>query len=681
LRLLDRAIHFNPNSPFVHCHRGYALQDLGRRQEAIVSLERALRIKPDFVDAHIALGTIHAELGEVAAACAAFDRAVAIDPGAVEALLNKGLLLEDQRQLDDAITVFDKALLVAPGNPAFTTRKASCFRRQGRYEEALQLSDAALIMHDSFAPLVFERALILAETSKAAEAIVAFERAAEMQHEVALCHYNIGNCLVDLGFLGDAEAAYRQAAVLHPAHIWTHVNLGRVLQELSRPAEALVEFERAILLQSDHEEALIGRATALVTLGRTAEAMAALDRAVAVHPGSANAYRCFGNSMHVLGHHQESHFWHEKALSVDPRDVGAIVGLGDALAALGRHRAALTRYAEATAIQPDCADAHYGAAGCHLVLGDLANGWRLFEWRWKIRLAASARPPFRGPPWLGESDVCGTTILLWADMGHGDTLQFVRYAPLLVARGARVVLAVQSALVPLLKRIAGVSEVIPVGAELPPYDLHCPINSLPLAFGTTLEGIPAAVPYVSAVPACVEMWRDRLAALPGRKVGLVWAGNPVHPLDRLRSLPPTRLVPLGSVPNVTFVSLQKGTGAQQARNVPTEVRLHDWSNELSDFSDTAALIDALDLVIGVDTAVVHLAGALGKPVWMLNRYNTCWRWLTDRDDSPWYPSMRLFRQPAPHDWPSVVARVCAALQERDSVAATGPATLATRKWP
>jgi hypothetical protein len=274
---------------------------------------------------------------------------------------------------------------------------------------------------------------------------------------------------------------------------------------------------------------------------------------------------------------------------------------------------------------------------------------------------------FARPPWLGAEELTGKTVLLHAEQGFGDTLQFCRYAALVAARGARVVLRVTRPLAGLLATLDGGTEVISDGDSVPAFDLHCPLMSLPLAFGTTLETIPPPARLLPPADHVAE-WRRRLAALAGPRVGLCWAGDPrrndptARATDRRRSITLAHYGPLGGIAGPSFVSLQKGEAAAQTAAPPGGLLVHDWTDELDDFADTAALIEALDLVITVDTAVAHLAGTLGKPVWILSRCDGCWRWLTDRDDSPWYPSARLFRQPAPGDWDAVISRVVAALR-------------------
>jgi len=300
-----------------------------------------------------------------------------------------------------------------------------------------------------------------------------------------------------------------------------------------------------------------------------------------------------------------------------------------------------------------------------LITGRFEEGWEEHEWRWRMRQSSMVERTFPVPLWGGEP-IAGRTILLHAEQGLGDTLQFCRYAPL-IEPGARVIVEVQAPLARLVSRMPGIAQVVVRGQALPPFDLHCPLLSLPRAFGTTLATVPGK-PYLAADPADSASWRERLAALPGLKVGLVWAGEPrenwpkLAAIDARRSMALKTLAQLGDAAGVSFISLQKGKPAAQATDPPAGMSLVDHTAELKDFADTAALIENLDLVICVDTSVAHLAGGMGKPVWLLNRFDTCWRWLLDRDDSPWYPTLRQFRQPSPGDWLAVVARVRDALQ-------------------
>jgi hypothetical protein len=393
--------------------------------------------------------------------------------------------------------------------------------------------------------------------------------------------------------------------------------------------------------------------------------------ALRVQPDLAEAHNNLGITLRHFGRFDEAVASCRAALARRPQSPEAHNNLAMALRDLGRLAEAEACCRQALALRPDYAGAHANLSAIMLLAGRLREGWAEYEWRWKVGKELVPRP-FAQPRWTGGA-LGDRVLLVHAEQGFGDTLQFCRYVPL-IASGARVVLEVQQPLLRLLSGLGGVEKVVAHGEPLPPFDLHCPMLSLPHAFATTLDDVPSRVPYLSADPAQAAIWRQRLAHLPGLRVGVAWTGNPrpFHPaanaIDRRRSIPFERFMRLLDLPGINFVSLQKGEPADRAARLPPGIALHDWMHELDDFADTAALVEALDLVVTVDTSIVHLAGALAKPVWLLNRFDTCWRWLLDRTDSAWYPTIRQFRQPRPGDWDTVLAAVRAALAQRASQA-------------
>jgi tetratricopeptide (TPR) repeat protein len=419
----------------------------------------------------------------------------------------------------------------------------------------------------------------------------------------------------------------------HQPAAWT--KLGITQLKLGRIQEALMSFERVIELEPHSGEAHLERAITLARLGRHREALVTFDEIVRLFPNNAGIADLRGWSLQWCG------------------DYGQ----------------ALSEFDRSIALAPDFPAARISKATLLLLLGDLPGGFALFEWRWRLL----ERPPWmlsagRECNWLGETSIVGKILLIYQEQGAGDVIQFCRYATIAANAGARVVIMVRPELVGLLKTLDGVSLVISDGESPPAFDLGCPVMSLPVAFGTALETVPNSIPYLRADPSRVAAWRSRLSVLDGLRVGLVWAGSwmagnvELMAVDRRRSLPLTSLAPLASVAGCSFISLQLGPPAEQAKSPPAGMILHDFSTDIVDYMDTAALIENLDLVIGVDTSVSHLAGALGKPIWLLNRFDTCWRWLLERNDSPWYPTMRIFRQPEPGDWVSVVRSVAEALR-------------------
>jgi predicted O-linked N-acetylglucosamine transferase (SPINDLY family)/ADP-heptose:LPS heptosyltransferase len=462
---------------------------------------------------------------------------------------------------------------------------------------------------------------------------------------------------------GDHAAAadlFARLIELSPDDAEAHYNLATAFLALSRHAEAIGHFQRAIALAPDHAKAFSNLSSALRGAGRFAEAEEAARKAVALAPDLITACNNFATALAERGRFDEAIKGFRRAIALKPDFVEGFFNLGKALQGAGRRDEAIVQFRRAIEIRPDYAEANLAEAFFLLVTGDYAAGLPKLEWRW--RLDDHRTRDFAQPVWRGEP-LAGKTILLHAEQGFGDCLMLLRYAPLVAARGGRVVLEVPAGLerlVALLK--GGPYTTVVAGQPLPAFDAHCPLMSLPLAFGTTPETIPVPVPYFTPAPDDVARWRARLAGSTGMKVGLVWAGNPVHKADRMRSIALARLAPLLDVAGVQWFSLQVGDRAADLASLG-DGRITDLAPELTDFAETAAAIMALDLVIAVDTGVVHLAGALGRPVWIMLAFDPDWRWLLERGDSPWYPSARLIRQRTPGDWDGVIARVRAALIE------------------
>jgi Flp pilus assembly protein TadD len=454
-------------------------------------------------------------------------------------------------------------------------------------------------------------------------------------------HYNRGNALLAEGRHAEAAASYEEALALKPDDAEALNNLAVALHLLGRFELSFQMAERSLAIRPAYARALHNRGNALLALRRPEEALASYREAYAISPDPAWMLH-FGHALQALERHEEALECYEGAIAHAPRAGEAFGGRGNALQALNRHEEALASYRRALELDPGDAESHWNEALALLAVGDYARGWEKYEWRWRNpALGMPPRDPGK-PLWLGQEDLAGKTLLLHAEQGYGDAIQAIRYAPMVAARGAKIVLACQGSLQRLFARVEGVSAVVKDGEPLPPFDYHTPLMSLPLAFGTTLETIPSS-PYLKASPRTIESGK-RL------KVGLAWRGNPQFSRVRTKSFPFAELLPLLGLERYAFHSLQPGAAE-------THSALIDYTDELETFEHTAALIAGLDLVVSIDTAVAHLAGALGKPVWILLPWHADWRWMRAREDSPWYPSARLFRQPAPGDWASVIHRV------------------------
>ena len=423
-----------------------------------------------------------------------------------------------------------------------------------------------------------------------------------------------------------------------------HVNLGRALMQAQDTDGAITALRRALALQPDLAEAYNHLGDAFADRGDDTTAVAHYRQALALQPDYTEAHNNLAVALHRMRDLAGAKDHYEHTLALRPDLAQPLSNLANLAREQGHLDAAIGYCRQALDRDPTLADGHWNMSLALLTGGDFVTGWREFEYRWECGSLRGLRRNFRQPQWRGEA-IGDRVLLLHAEQGLGDTLQFCRYVSAAAAK-ARVILEVQRPLVRLLSTLGGGARIVAKGDPLPPFDLQCPLMSLPLAFGTTLGTIPNQVPYLTADPAAVAAWRRRLAHLGGVTVGLVWSGNPragqpdSHAIDRRRSVTLAHLAPLGAIPGVALVSLQKGAAAAETRTPPPGMIIHDWTDALDDFADTAALVMALDLVITVDTSVVHLAGALGKETWLLNRYDTCWRWLTARDDSPWYPSLQ-----------------------------------------
>ena len=453
----------------------------------------------------------------------------------------------------------------------------------------------------------------------------------------------------------------RQAINVNPNFPETHYNLGKALSEQGRLDEAIVAYRKAIALQPDYADAHENLANALKDSGRLEDATFAYRQVIALRPNSPEALSNLGVILWEMGLLNESIAACRQAIALKPDYADAHTNLGNALSRQGRLGEAIAAHRRAIALEPDDAEPHWNLALELLVMGDLIHGWEEYEWRWKCNALRSYNRDFAQQQWDG-SPLHGRAILLHAEQGIGDTLHFIRYLPMVTQLGGHPIVECQPEVQRLLQMMAGSSPVLARGSPLPHFDVHCPLLSMPKSFGTTLASIPRNVPYLNAHPADVEKWRARLASRPSSlNVGLTWAGNPTKKDDQSRSMALAQFAPLAPVPGVRFFSLQKGPTASQTQNPPLAMDLIDWTDELNDFADTAALIANLDLVISVDTAVAHLAGAMAKPVWTLLPFVPDWRWLRQRHDTPWYPTMRLFRQPSIGDWHAVMRQAAQAL--------------------
>jgi len=590
-----------------------------------------------------------------------------------DALHLLGLSKLQQQDYDAGVNLITAALQVKPDAVEAWANLGLALAALDRHEEAVARFDKALAIRPDFAEVLCSRGAALGRLDRHDEALADFDRALAVRPDYLEALYNRGVILGNLGHHEQAAASYDKALAIDPAHGKAMNNRGVALAALDRHEEAIASFDQALAIRPDFTEALINRGLTLVDLCRHDEAVVDFDRALTIDPGHAEALFNRGTALVSLNRPEQAIVSFDQALAIRPHWADAVSNRGMALVNLNRQLDAIATFRRATAIEPDHPEASCNESLAWLRLGEFRRGWAKYEARWASRELRSQRRAFAQPRWLGGELPRGRTILLHAEQGLGDTIQFARYAPLVARSGAQVILEVQPPLETLMSSLGGISVITSRGKPLPQFDVHCPLLSLPLAFGTELDTIPADVPYIVAPEARLAKWRDRLGQPRSPHLGIAWAGSSTNRNDHNRSIALARLAPIWSIPGIEFVSLQKEIGGNERELLRGNAQITHVGDELEDFADTAAVISLLDLVISVDTSVAHLAGAMARPLWLLLPFAPDFRWMLDRDDSPWYPTARLFRQPSIGDWNRVLARVRRELvdwaEARDSAAA------------
>lgn len=660
--LLARSIERGLRHAWTYTNHATVLVKLQRHDKALDALKQALILDARYAPAHVCMGNALFALERIEQAQAAYENALALHGGIAEAWSKRGKMLGLRARPADAIISFDRALQIDPQDIDSVVGRGDALRELGRHQEALRAYQIALVIRPHDPGLLAAAGTMWLHLSEHVQALACFEEVLSIQPANLQAMYS--SC-VALDHLHRYDALLERSARLLAAdetHAVAWLARGNALQGLRRYDEAAQAFEQAVSRDSTLHVALANRGVALRLGQRSAEALERYDEAIAsgqIHP---QLLCSRAHALQQLERFDEAIESYEAAVDIEPADANGWFGRALALQQLQRYGEAIDCYAQIRSFGPAERNAQQDEAFCRLITGDFAHGWRQYESRWLDAEAARHRRHTHRPEWTGKEPVGGKTVLLHSEQGYGDTLQFCRFADVLAGRGAHVILEVPSALKPLLRTLNGVRHLVAIGDPLPAFDYQCPLLSVPLALQTTMASIPSQVPYLRADPVSVQRWKSRLDArdTTGRlRVGLAWSGNPTHNNDINRSIPLAALEPLLDR-DVTFVSLHQQVRERDEQTLAGSPVIH-FGSDLKDYSDTAALIAQLDLVIAVDTSVVHLAGAMNRPVWVLLPRAPDWRWLTDRDDSPWYPTVTLFRQTRPGDWPGVIARLAHSL--------------------
>ena len=541
-------------------------------------------------------------------------------------------------------------------NPRQAFTAAVAQHRAGRLDDAAKLYEQVLARVPNQVDSLHLLGVLATQRADYKTAVELISRAIEKKKAspVAEFHNNIGAAYKGLGQRKDAANHFRLAARLKPSYAEAFNNLGAVLEEDGELEEARKNFRQALALKPDYAKAHCGCGNVALAQGKPADALACYEQALAIDPNYLEAHSNLGRALIDLGKFDDAEARFCRILSLDPDYAPAHYNLGVALEEQGAPDKAKASYQKALSLSPDEPDYRWNAALLHLLKGDYAAGWAEYEWR--LRRARKLTRDVGQPRWDG-SDPSGQTILIQTEQGFGDTFQFIRYAQLVNERGGKVIVECQPGTEPLLPLAVGVDAVVSRDNSLPRFDRYIELLSLPHSFSTTLKSIPAQVPYMSAPLDLIEAWRRRANATSGVKTGLVWRGNPQNTINPKKSIPIDDVAKLCALEGVSWFSIQLDAGRDEIDALRACTPIEVCGPLLTDWAETAALISVLDLVITVDTGVAHLAGALGKPVWIVLSHIPDWRWMLEREDTPWYPTARLFRQRSPGDWGDVTARV------------------------
>ena len=630
IKAFSSSIQINPDHPRALFNRANAYSEFGEHSKALIDVEKSLSIEPNNFEASLVQANALAALGRIEESLNSYDQILQAKPNWFKALNNKGLALTNHKRFNEAVEYFDKAIALAPNIAEFHNNRGNALLGLEKKNEALESFNRAIGLKPDFADALFNR----------------------------------GNTLKALNRLEEALISFDKAIILNPNLKSAYLKRGCLYSDLNIINKAIVDFKTVISSNNHLLEAYLNCGIAYSKNDQYIEALECFNNILAINPASAEAYLNIGAALHKLRKLNEAIYNYNKAIDIYPKYAEAYSNLGKAYQELNKSNEAIDNYDKAISLITDYADAYWNKALILLVNGQLLKGFELYEWRLKNEQLGLKSRAYSQPLWNGKQTLSGKTILLYWEQGLGDTIHFCRYARLVKALGATVVLECQKPLMKLLQGLSGVDKLIDESNSFTAFDYHCPLLSLPLALKTELHNIPSNLKYLYACEERRAIWNSRLGDKTKKRVGIVWSGNAGHKNDQNRSILLSDF--LNTLPSgFEYISLQK-----EIREIDADAlarsNISHFGDELTDFSDTAALVDLMDLVISVDTSVAHLSGALGKETWVLLPYLPDWRWMLDREGSPWYPSIRLYRQKEDASWQPVLARLALDLLKLNS---------------
>lgn len=656
LACFEKATAFNPAYAEAHFQLGLTLQELQRPDLAVASYDLALALWPTDPKTHYNKGVALQAMGQLEASVQSYSQATDCDAGYTEAHFNQGVALHQLRQLDAALDCYRRVIALQADHAQAHSNLGVAQQDLGLLDAAVASYRTAVALKPDYAAAHHNLGLALKLNGQLEASVESYDRAIALDPHYAQAHAGRGHALQALQAYAAAIASYELALRITPDYVEAHANRGVALEKLHHYEAALDSFDLALAINPGYAEAHYNRGVALKALGRIDDAIKAYRQALELDPHRVETHTNLGVALQELQQLEEAIACYDRAIALGPNSVQAYSNRGAAHQDLMQFDAAMASYDSALRIQPDSAEARSNKALALLLMGDYAQGLPLYECRTDLNKPATLAKAADPRLWLGQPPIAGKTLLLHSEQGFGDTIQFCRYAALANQQGARVLMVVEPELLELLAHVEGVDRVLTKSDPIPEFDFHCPLPSLPLAFGTTVKTIPRAPSYLRANPAHVQRWAQRLGPKTKQRVGIAWSGNPKHKNDRSRSIRLTDFI--DHLPgNCDYYVLQTNLPQQDRAALEGHPELSWFESELKTFADTAALIENMDMVISVDTSPAHLSGALGKPTWLLLPFVPDWRWLLQREDTPWYPSVHLCRQTSRGDWASAFAHL------------------------
>ncbi|MEY4717700.1 MAG: hypothetical protein RL563_318 [Pseudomonadota bacterium] len=620
IQIYEKALKIDASVAGLYSNYGIALTALKKFDEALSVFSKAIELNPDYAPAYINRALAQKAQGRLDEALLSFEKALQLNPQSAEAFNNRGITLHALKRLEDALASYDKAIQLKPDYAEAFNNRGIILNELKRSEEALSSYDKAVEINPTYIDAYKNRGAVLKQLNQFELALASYEKVIGLKADADAFH-EAGNVLKKLKRLDEALSRYQGAIKINPNYAEAYHNLGLILGELRRFDEALENYDKAIEIQP-HAGAYVNR----------------------------------GNLLRSLKRYDESLDNYIKATELGPNDAAGFNNCGIALHGLKRMDEALIHYDQAVALNPDFADAYWNKSLLLIAMGDYELGWNLYEWRLRQENKKDHFYVFPKLSWRGQENIAGKKILIHSEQGLGDAIQFCRYLPKLHALGAQIIFETYPTLIPLLSTLNCPMTIVPKGEALPEFDAYCPLMSMPMIFKTRVESIPSNIAYLKPDEAKVKFWHQKLGKKNRLRVGIAWSGAAAHNDDANRSMDLEILLPLLELP-IELHSLQKEYRTHDLKKLHEHQEIVNHQDALMDFSDTAALIECMDLVISVDTSVAHVAGAIGKQLWLLLPYVSDYRWMIDREDSPWYPTARLYRQQQYGNWKSVLNNV------------------------